>query len=185
MFIQHTNRCSEIYYLYQSTTKAGNPKYFFSRKVKEGRLDRIPDGFEIYENPDAQVFLVRKVQPLITEIEKQAIVSALKKNKDVEYFIVDVKKNIITIYTANNEINNDFISPFTFKTINIQRFLNYMQVMRFILTDKNKRDFVVERFCYRGAIDDWINIGGPESLSLLARKYIEHIGKESIYNLPF
>jgi len=185
MFIQHINRCSEIYYLYQGITKTGNPKYFFSRKVKDGRLDNIPDGFEIYENPDAQVFLIRKVRPLITENEKQFVISAIKNNQDIEYFIIDVKKNIITIYTANDELaaTGDFYF-LPFNRVNIQKYLNYMKEMRFVLVDEETRSFIVERFCYRGSIDDWIGIGGPAQLSQIATTFVDSIGKESM-DIPF
>ena len=40
----------------------------------EGTLvDKVPDGFEIYENPNAQVFL-RRIQPKIITDEEVALV---------------------------------------------------------------------------------------------------------------
>jgi hypothetical protein len=60
MAFQYTNRKDQIYYLYQGITKTGKPKYFFSTKNKSGQLEGIPDGFEVYENPNAQVFLIKK-----------------------------------------------------------------------------------------------------------------------------
>jgi hypothetical protein len=62
MSIQYINRKEQIYYLHQGITKTGKPKYFFSMKAEGNVLEAIPDGYEIYENPNAQVFL-RKIQP--------------------------------------------------------------------------------------------------------------------------
>lgn len=101
MTVQYTNRRGQIYYLYQGTTKKGKPKYFFSTKINENRVNVIPDDFEIYENPNAQVFLIKKVPPLISDLEKQAVISSIKKNKSISHYIVDVKKEYITIYTAD------------------------------------------------------------------------------------
>jgi hypothetical protein len=32
---------------------------------------------------------------------------------------------------------------------------------------QKRRTFVAERFCFRGAIDDWIFLGGPDDLKKL------------------
>jgi len=31
-------------------------------------------------------------------------------------------------------------------------------MLRFILTAKENREFVAQRYCFRGSIDDWIDI---------------------------
>jgi len=46
------------------------------------------------------VFLIKKEKPLITDDEKNWVISTLKKNKNVEYQIVDIKRKYITIYIA-------------------------------------------------------------------------------------
>jgi hypothetical protein len=51
--------------------------------------------------------------------------------------------------------------------------------------DKKRRTFTAERFCFRGAIDDWINIGGPENLEALVEKYIELLGTDYLFDTPF
>lgn|GEM_PF-3276668 len=55
-------------------------------------------------------------------------------------------------------------------------------VMRFILIDDVMRNFAVERMCYSGhthwrPLHEW----GP--VSVLARRYIRYIGKESFYEI--
>ena len=185
MTFQHTNRKDQVYYLYQGITKTGKPKYFFSTKIKSGQLDNIPDGFEVYENPNAQVFLIKKELPLITELEKQTVISALKKNEDIGHFIVDVRKNYITIYTAKDVFDPEDYPAYMQDKImrNMHKLLDYMEEMRFELIDTNDRYFIAERFCHRGSIDDWITISAPDRLNKLVVQFVSHLGKDSFYEL--
>jgi hypothetical protein len=56
MPITHTNRKGKKYYLHQGKTKTGKAKWFFSMKTEGELADSIPDGYETYEEPNAQVF---------------------------------------------------------------------------------------------------------------------------------
>ncbi len=57
-------------------------------------------------------------------------------------------------------------------------------MLRFLLVEPKKRVFVVERYCFRGSVDDWISVGeGPKSLPVLVKKYVRHLGQESMYEL--
>jgi len=59
-----------------------------------------------------------------------------------------------------------------------------MAVMRFVLADPEQRLFLAERFCFRGSVEDWIDIGGPpQKLSSGLKKFIKHLGKESFFEL--
>jgi hypothetical protein len=124
---------------------------------------------------------------LITDLEKQIVLSALKKNKDIDYFIVDVRKNYITIYTANNVFDPDDYPAYMQEQIlrNMHKFLNYMEELRFGLVDANNRYFVAERFCYRVSIDDWIMISTPDRLNNLVDQFVSHLGKDSFYEIPY
>lgn len=62
---------------------------------------------------------------------------------------------------------------------------HYSAILRFRLVDKERRTFTPERFCFRGAIDDWINIGGPENLVPLVETYIELLGTDYFFDTPF
>ncbi len=59
----------------------------------------------------------------------------------------------------------------------------YFPTMRFILQDNNMRTFSVERYCDRSSIEDWIDLGGPDSLDILLSSYLPHLGQESFYGL--
>jgi len=160
MAVEHINRRGQKYYLHQGITKTGKPKYLFSMK-SEGMVQTIPDGFEIYENPNAQVFLQRIQPKIITDDEIATVDKGIKKFSHLQC-LIDIKKDIIYIYIPS---------------------ISYSAMLRFILFDDIKRIFMTERFCSLGSIDDWIGIGGSDTLQKLVEKYVKHLGKESFYEL--
>jgi len=186
MTIQYTNRRGQIYYLYQGITKKNKPKYFFSTQTNGHELDTIPEGFEIYENPNAQVFLRKKQPSLISKLEKQMVITEIKKNNCMQHYILDVRKNYMTLYTAQSHPRFEQESWIaTLKQLKKPSLigLNYIAEMRFQLVDRESRYFMAERFCYRGSINDWITISEPEHLSKLVKQFIPHLGKDSFYEL--
>ena len=104
MPITHTNAKGKTYYLHQGTTKTGKPKYDFSTKSEGPLTDAIPEGFEIYENPNAQVFLRRMPPKLITDEERQIVEDGMRKYAEVQDYKIDVKGNAIVVYTADQDI---------------------------------------------------------------------------------
>ena len=65
----------------------------------------------------------------------------------------------------------------------LNRYVPYTPVLRFVLRDREKREFTTERYCFLGSIDDWIEIGGVGKLNELAREYVKHIGEDTFYEL--
>ncbi|EKU97016.1 hypothetical protein Lepto7375DRAFT_1050 [Leptolyngbya sp. PCC 7375] len=193
MTITYTNRSLQTYYLHQGTTKTGKPKYFFSKKSEGNLVEQIPDGFEIYENPNAQVFLRRIPKKIITDAEVQVVKQGMENFSKVKPFIIDVKKEIIYIFISKG--NTDQLSemirstavPFnrdadTIEQL-IQQSMRYTSDLRFTLIDKQNRRFQTERYCYLGSIDDWIYIGHEDSLDVLVKTYLPHLGQESFFEL--
>ena len=92
MTMMHTNRKGKTYYLHQGITKKGNPKYFFALRDEGDLVETIPPGYEIYENPNAQVFL-RRIRPQIVTAVVVAIVLIYYIQFTVNsYFCDDVEK---------------------------------------------------------------------------------------------
>jgi hypothetical protein len=190
MAVEYVNRKRDRYYLHERKTKKGNPSYFFSKKEDGVLVESIPDGFEIYENPNAQVFL-RKIRPKIFTDEELSIVEkAVKKYSAVEHFVVDVKDNSIVVLLPDQDLDqlkaifSRFILPGSTKLDEIfEERTSYSPMMRFVLVDKEKREFDVERWCFLGSIDGWIDIDSSNDLAKLAKRYCKHLGRESLYNL--
>jgi hypothetical protein len=105
MPVTYTNRKGKIYYLHQGATTKGNPKYFFAQRDEGDLVETIPPGFEIYENPNAQVFLRRKRAQIITDEEVETVKAGVQQHSKLEYFIVDVKGNAIIVYTPDQDID--------------------------------------------------------------------------------
>jgi hypothetical protein len=188
--MEYINRKAQTYYLHQGKTKTGKPKYYFSMKKEGLLLDTIPDGWEIYENPNAQVFL-RKIKPkFITDEEISLVKLALKKDCLIKYHLIDVKDNIITIYLPDQDVNIlSKIITLSSGTRNSQvgyvfeNNLSYSPMMKFILIDTKDRIFKVQRYCFRGSIDGWIEIGGVGKLQDILKEYVKYLGHDSYYEL--
>ena len=147
MTYTHTNRKDKIYYLHQGKTKTGKPKYYFSQSDKGDTIDSIPDGYEVYENANAQVFL-RRIQPkIITKEEVNLVKDAIKRYTKLSHFFVEAKGDKIIVHTPDQEVNDELISklsPFALlKNIDIKQYFekraSFTPVMRFVLSDKEKR----------------------------------------------
>jgi len=190
MAITHTNRKGKTYYLHQGTTKSGKPNYFFALRAEGDLVDSFPPGYEIYENPNSQVFLRRKRPQIITDEEVATVKAGMQQYCRLEKFIVDVKKNAITIYTPDQE--TDLMADTLGDLFGLEKsmvrsvmegYLSFSPMMQFVLVDKSRRLFDAQRYCFRGSIDDWITIEYRDDLSNLVKTYVEHLGEESFYDL--
>jgi hypothetical protein len=64
----------------------------------------------------------------------------------------------------------------------LERSAQFTPVLRFILQDEEARVYRVERWCYRGSIDDWIFVDtGP--VEQLARRMIPTLGTDEFFEL--
>ena len=191
MPITYTNAKEKTYYLHQGTTTTGKPKYYFSTQPEGTLAEAIPAGFEIYENPNAQVFLGRIPPKLITDEERQVVEAGMRTSADVKDYKIDVKGNVIAIYTADQDIETladvcKDMSPTPSANRQLMSLLRkeiqYSPMLQFLLEDAQRRLFTAQRYCFRGSIDDWIDIGhGP--LPTLVKQYVKHLGKESYFEL--
>jgi hypothetical protein len=189
--ITHTNAKGKTYYLHQGTTKTGKPKYYFSMESAGPLAEAIPEGFEIYENPNAQVFLRRIPPKIITDEERQVVEDGMRKYAEVQDYKIDVKGNAIVVYTADQDIEtlaDVFKDMYPTPSANrqlmslLRKEIHYSPMLQFLLDDAKRRTFTAQRYCFRGSVDDWIDIGyGP--LTTLVKQYVKHLGKESYFEL--
>jgi len=164
MAVKHVNRKGQTFYLHETKTKTGKPKYFFSMKDEGLLVESIPEGFEIYENPDAQVFLRKELPRLIADDEFAIVRERLRKYARDRRCIADVREGYIVVYYS-------------------ERGDLYQKVLRFTLIDEDRRNFAAERWCFLGSIDDWIPLSNSGDLSKLVQRYGPYIGKDSFYEL--
>ena len=195
MAVQYTNQKGQVYFLHQGKTKTGKPKYYFSMKGGSELIETIPDRYEVYENANAQVFLIREQPKAITDDERLFIEEQVSKIRVNRNYRIDIKGKVITIYESNEntrELRRMFeeLSMYRSRQTTENELLKlldlsttYSPLMRFILEDEEKRLFSVQRYCFRGSVDDWIQIGGAQHLKAVVEKFIPHLGKESFFEL--
>jgi hypothetical protein len=181
----HTNRRGQTYYLHSGETKTGKPRYWFSMKDNGPLVESIPEGYEVYENPDCQVFLRKIVPQLVTPDEVAVVEDGLKRYAPDQNCIVDIQGEHIVVYHAERVMLD--LERFGFGVRELPpSYRNYMKVMRFTLKDEGSRRFRAQRWCFRGSIDRWIDLWASKSegnLSDLVKRFCPHIGQESFYEL--
>lgn len=189
MPLNYTNRKKETFYFKGSNTKKAKKRYYVTKQITSDCIDNLPEGFEIYKHPeDAKVVIRKIIIPLIYKNELEIVNQAVLNNEEVKDFIIQIERNILTIYIANQskidiEMKFDNIIDSENK---LQELLNAMQRfiprMRFELIDKSKREFCLQRFCYIDSYG-WINLESSKDLNYLANKYCCHLEKESYFEL--
>jgi hypothetical protein len=185
MPVNHVNRKRDTYFLHAGRTKTGKLKYWFSKSTDGDLVDAIPEGYEVYENPDAQVFLRKIVPQLVTTFEVAAVENGLRRYAQAQNCLVDVKGRDIVVYHAERSKLDLEGFGFWLREPPVY-YSNYMKVLRFVLVDEDDRTFHAQRWCFRGSIDDWIDLwssGGEGKLADLVKRFCPHVGKESFYEL--
>jgi len=195
MAVQHTNRRGQVYTLYEGRPKKGSPNYFFARRPKPGvkPLESIPEGYEIHESPEpAQVFL-RRIKPrLVTDAEVETVRRAVRELAGLRIYIVDPEEKAIVVWTPMQDPGEleQFLQELgSYATPDLMdkmtRGGTFHAMMRFVLLDGERRLFRADRWCFRGRIDNWIELEASGKLGPLLQRFIPHLGKESFYDLPY
>ena len=166
MPVTYINRKGYTYYLCQGVTKKGRPRYFFSREPKETVLEEIPEGYEIRESVNGVVSLAKSRPVELLDREIAAVQQALDAHPKARKYRKDVKPRRITIYEA--------ITP---------DLGQLRPVMRFTLLDRENRLFEAERMCYRGGVEDWIDIALAKPIDELCSQLIPKLGTEEFFEL--
>src|ERR1043166_3366063 len=92
MAIEYTNKNGKTYYLHFGTTKTGKPKYFLAMRSGDTCADTMPDGFEIYEDPNGKVYLRKSLPKLISDQELAVVVRAIAGTAHLKDNPVDRKR---------------------------------------------------------------------------------------------
>ena len=194
MTVEYTNRKGDVYYLHAGKTRTGRPRYYFSRDPEGEPMDAVPGGFEVYESPEYGLVYLRRAKPVaVAPFEREMLCDGIRRHAKLDYLLVVAEKNNLTVYLP--AVSDDLpgllaegralCSPHELRaeTDRFMRRAPYMKMMRFALVDEDKRAFHVERWCFRGAVDDWVFLDGPATLAQLVDKYVKHLGQPSFFDL--
>lgn len=180
----HISRDGKAYYLRCSLTKSGIKKYIFSTTNSKDCITAIPDGYEIYEPPNGNIFLRRIIKEPLAQEEMLIIHDIMAKHCKGAQYILDVKKNGMGIYVDEKYGNSKNSLELAYLSINVSgyRKIIYDPCFR-ISKDDSNNEYIIERFCFLGKVNDWMYIEKGKNLKKLCEKYIPHIGKESFFEI--
>ncbi len=197
MSVNYTNRKGQTYTLYLGQTRSGKPRYYFGRAGQgQGEpVTEIPPGYSISESVNGVVSLVKDRSSLIQPEEVAAVEAAVQRHPEAHRYRVVVKQNRIEIYERVGPDYEAVVSelhipglfrPGLSKELRDleERHARYEPVLRFNLLDPAERRFGVERMCYRGSIDGWLELmltAGP--VAELARELVPTLGTDQFFEL--
>ena len=192
MPVTYTNRKGITYYLCRGVTKTGKPRYYFAREPKGELVDEIPEGWRISESVNGIVSLVRDRPARILPEEVATVEAAVKRHPKSHRYRVAVKHNRIEVYEQVGPDADELISALAQQGLGTpeladriraeqERYAQFTPVLRFILADVKQRTFRVERMCYLGGIDDWIDVGPMGPIDQLARLWIPRLDTDAFF----
>ncbi len=198
MPVSYTNRKGVTYTLYRGQTKTGKPRYYFGRagQGQDEPVTELPSGFRISESVNGVVSLVKERPSLIQPEEVAAIEAAVRQHPEARRYRVAVKHDRIEVYEQFGPDYNALVSELHTPGLSRpglseqlrdleERHAQYTPVLRFILRDATRRRFGVERMCYLGSIDGWLELRemGPGPVATLAPALIPTLGTDQFYEL--
>jgi hypothetical protein len=129
------------------------------------------------------------------KIEMRRLDHARNLHQPQRVYLVGVKQDQIVIYEQLGPDAEELVgifgrfSPFSPEDLRagiqerLDRSAQFIPIIRFILVEQGKREFIAERWCFRGSIDDWIYAGHSGKINVLARKVIPALGTDDFYEL--
>lgn len=185
MPIIYTNRKGRTYYLCQGVTKAGKPRYYFATTAKGDKVERIPEGYVISESVNGVVSLAKERPSLFLEREVTVVKDAVQKHPLAKNYRVSVKHDRLEIYEHVGPDLDDLFAGLQKERLQEGERVHgqFTPVMRFILHDKQQRIFRAQRMCYRGSVDDWIDIGYSKSIDAMTSRLIPKLGTDAFFEL--
>jgi len=190
-YVRYTNRKRQTFYLHQRKRADGRTCYVFMKQPSETAMVEVPEGYDIVEGVHGQVSLRKKGPRPITELELRAVRRVLEAQEHLQMCRAADKGKTIEIYEPRNEPLDGTSHPLGWgrgwsaerlREYNERR-AEYWPQMRFVLVDRKKRLFRVERMCYRSWHDGWLSLRRTGPLSELAAEYLPHMCRESFFEL--
>jgi len=196
MPVTYTNRQGVTYYLCQTVTKTGKPRYRFTREPAGDPVEHIPEGWKISESVNGVVSLVKDRPVLVLPEELAAVEAAVGRHPRSRNYRVAVQRDRVVVYERVGPDAEELAADLgrggwpvaaladRFRAV-LEPHAQFTPVLRFILIDAAQRTFCVERWCYLGGIDDWIPVGPTGPLERLARQWIPRLGTDAFFEVLF
>lgn len=185
--ITYTNRKGQTYYLCEVAARSGKTRFVFSREPRGRPVTEMPAGYQPAESLNGQVSLRKIASSPIREAEIQSVRDALKRHPHLSSYAVEAKKDAIVVHEPEGGIDPAVLRDlgFCFRAgAGLKMTFRYSPVFRFRLIDAEERTFTAERMCYRSSLEGWLSLHDAGSIDDLANRYLGHLGKDSLFDLP-
>lgn len=196
MGLDYVNRRGDRYFVLQGLTKTGKPKYYCARRTSATGIpiDRLPEGYEFHERPEDALVSVRKVRPSrVQSFERERLIQLATQFARVPV-LIEIENDSLVIYASNTDPEASALTISMLLGLNredarenrdwIVQNSKYSPMLRLTLIDEEERLFSVQRWCCRGSTDRWIHLfGSGKSLDDLAETYLQHLGRDSFFEL--
>ena len=189
--LEYENRLGKVYRFRAKKTKLGKVTYVASTKPSPDDIEKVPAGYEIYENAEGQVFCRKKLVSNILPAEVECL-KTWKRKLEGEHqarVFIDVKEDEVVVHSceppevAGSRFSSLFglpMMPMGSNRLN-ERLVHYQGNLKFVLDDPESREYSVYRMCYHGA-GEWMYLDSG-ALEDLAKKTMPHLELESFYEL--
>lgn len=179
MPFEYISRREKKYYVRIAAGKNGKPRYTLTGSRTGQLADAMPEGFEIFELPETGHAVLRKKQPTeILESERDTLQHAVERQVGRGLARVEIDPKALVVYVTEIDAFRD-LKPAHL----LAKYITFSKMMRFELATATPREFTVDRWCFRGSIDNWLPLDGPAPLNTLIAKYVKHLGQESFFEL--
>ena len=189
MAYTYTNRKGLTYYLCQTLTKNGKTRYYFAREPKNAPVEKMPDGYQVDESVNGIVSVVKARPKLIFSEELVSVKVGLERLPQSHKYRATIKDDQIVIYESRGSDMGEVLAglgwevPTSLGQEFHERHAQFSPIMRFILEDPEGRIFSPQRWCFRGSIDDWINVWNPDKIEILVKELLPKLGADRFYEL--
>ena len=156
-------------------------------------LTEIPEGYQIRESVNGVVSLTKTRRREISDGEIDAVMAAVRMHPKASRYRVDTKSSDITIYERIGpdrlelaaELGIEKLSKDAVRRIEERerRSGQFSPMMRFILTNKERRLFSAQRMCFMSGMDDWIYLQYDKPIGKLARQLVPVLGTDQFFEL--
>ncbi len=207
MAVAYTNRKGVTYYLHRAVTRSGAPRYFFAREPGPGPqgepVEEVPPGYQIVESVNGVVSLARERPAEILPEEVELVEAAIRRHPKAGDYRVSVRGRRIVVHERVGPDAEELAAHlgglgFGVRTLterlraDLDRHAQFTPVLRFTLLTprsaagakpESERRFGVERWCYLGRIDGWIDLYREEPLEALVLDTVSTLGTDAFYEL--
>jgi hypothetical protein len=195
--VKYENEIGMEYVLQKPDGEDDPDAFFFSSHDVGEEVDELPPGYEIYEDPENEPFLVPEGKDPAPEEDVATVESELEKidhlNQHDNFWHVESFDNSIRVYLLDQtpEAVADVISIFPEEGEDIldrisEGNVTYTAYMKFSRGEKGK-DYYVDRRMFSGLQkrdeDKWLFVAGEKSITEAASKYLPHLEQDSFYEL--